>query len=88
MGIYKEILASFRNPAVFLPVIIGFVGTGLLLIKGVNFMFKRFHAYAYYTVMGLLAASVVTALPAFSNPVIDILILIAGILGGFFFINP
>ena len=44
MGIYKEILSSFRNPAVFLPFIIGFIGTAMLLIKGVNFMFKRFHA--------------------------------------------
>lgn len=88
MGIYKDIISSITNPSVMIPFIAGFIIISILLIKSVNFLFKKFHGYAYYTVMGLLAASIVTALPPLSNPVLDIFILISGILGGFFFINP
>lgn len=88
MGIYKDILSAFSNASVLIPFVTGFILTTVMLIKGVNFMFKKFHGYAYYTVMGLLAASIVTALPALSNPPADILLLAGGILGGFFFINP
>lgn len=88
MGIYKEILSGFMSPVVFIPFLTGFILTALLLIKGVNFMFKKFHGYAYYTVIGLLSASIVTAMPALSKPLLDIVILILGILLGFLFINP
>ena len=87
MGIYKEILSGFTSPTVFFPFFAGFILTALLLIKGVNFMFKKFHGYAYYTVMGLLAASVVTAMPTLSNPLLDVVILTSGIIAGFLFIN-
>ena len=88
MGIYKEILAGFMSPVVYIPFLSGFLLTTLLLIKGVNFMFKKFRGYSYYTVMGLLAASIVTAMPVISKPLLDIFILITGILCGFLFINP
>lgn len=88
MGIYREIISSLTSPGVLIPFAAGFAAASIILIKGVNFLFKKFHACAYYTVMGLLAASIITALPPVSNPVSDILILTAGILCGFFFINP
>lgn len=88
MGIYHDILSSISHPSVFIPFFSGFIITTVTLIKAVNFLFKKFHGYAYYTVMGLLAASIVTALPPLSDPVLDIAILIAGIISGFFFINP
>lgn len=88
MGIYKEILSGFTAPIVFVPFLAGFSLTALILIKAVDFMFKKFHGYAYYTVIGLLAASIVTAIPTLSNPVIDIFILVFGMISGFLFINP
>lgn len=88
MGIYKDILSLFKNPSAFLPFALGFAVVFALLIKFINFMFKKFHAYAYYSVMGLLAASIVTAMPPVVLPICDISLLAGGIIFGFFFINP
>ena len=86
MGIYREILSSLFMPQVMLPFLGGFIITSIILIKGINYLFKRFHGYAYYCVTGLLLASIITALPALSNPLIDIPVLIFGIILGFFII--
>lgn len=86
MGIYREILSSLFMPQVILPFFLGFIITSIILIKGINYLFKRFHSYSYYCVLGLLLASIITALPAISNPLIDIPVLISGILLGFFII--
>ncbi len=84
MGIYREILSSLYMPQVILPFAGGFLITSILLIKGINYLFKRFHNYSYYCVTGLLLASVIEALPAISIPIVDIPILVSGILLGFF----
>ena len=88
MGIYEEILSGFLNPGKIIPFIIGFAFLSITIIKGVNILFKKFHGYSYYSVIGLLLASIFMALPPIKNPISDIFFLAAGIISGLFFINP
>ena len=88
MGLYEEILIGFTDPGKIIPFIIGFTFLSITIIKGVNILFKKFHGYSYYSVIGLLLASILTALPTISNPISDIFFLAVGIISGLFFINP
>ncbi len=83
MGVYRELLVSIASPAVFIPFGAGFFAVTVMLIKAVDFLFRRYHAAAYYTVIGLLASSIVTAMPCISNPVADTAILVSGVVLGF-----
>ena len=87
-GIYEEILNGFTDTGKIIPFIIGFSLISIAIIKGVSFLFKKFHGYSYYSVIGLLLASILSALPTFSNPISDIFFLAVGIISGLFFINP
>ncbi len=88
MGIYSEILSGFLELGKIIPFIIGFLLTSISIIKGINYLFKKFHGYSYYSVIGLLLASILSALPAISHPISDIFFLAVGIISGLFFINP
>ena len=88
MGIYEEILGGFLNPGKILPFIMGFALLSVAIIKGVNYLFKNFHGESYYSVIGLLLASILTALPPITHPVSDIFFLSIGVISGLFFINP
>ena len=88
MGIYEEILSGFLIFSKITPFIIGFVLVSIAIIKGVNYLFKKFHGYCYYSVIGLLLSSILTAMPTITHPVSDIFLLSIGVILGLFFINP
>lgn len=65
LGSYEELLgaiAHFRL-SVLVPAGIGFVVSAILLVRVVEWVFSRFHAQAYYTVLGLLLASALLIVP-------------------------
>lgn len=65
LGTYESILhaISTLNFVVLFPVGIGFILGALAIIKVVDYLFKRFRAYAYYAVLGLLIGSIILILP-------------------------
>ncbi len=99
MGIFESAIKGVTalDMSVIIPVGLGFAITSVLLIKGVNYVFKRFHGYAYYTVMGFLTSGIVYEIynqiwvdKAIASPVDGVIlasILLAGMLGGFFFVK-
>lgn len=87
MGIYRELLAKIASPAVFIPFIIGFLPTSAALIRGIGILFKKHRAAAHFAVVGLLCSNIITALPAISSPVSDILPMLFGAAASYIFFN-
>ncbi len=86
MGIYKDILLA--GPGILLPFAAGVAVVGVLLIRIIAVLFKKYRGWAYYAAIGLLLASILAAFPPITLPVIDIPLFIGGLLVGFLFINP
>ena len=84
MGIYTDLLLSLHRLNVALPFFLGFMLMSIILIKAVSFIFAKFHAQSYYSVIGFLSASIFTAFSGFSNISLDICLFAIGIFVGFF----
>jgi len=65
LGTYEIIMQSIHtlNITALIPLGIGFAATSVVIVKIVNYLFKNFHAYSYYAVLGLLIGSIVLILP-------------------------
>ncbi|NLZ45274.1 MAG: DUF368 domain-containing protein [Clostridiales bacterium] len=65
LGVYKELLNALTtfqyDIIIFLS--IGFAITSMVFISIANFMFKKYRAYSYYSVIGFLLGSVVGVFP-------------------------
>jgi len=68
MGTYESILKAISTLDIMtlFPVGIGFLLGALMIIKIVNYLFKRFQAHSYYAVLGLLIGSIVLIVPPLS----------------------
>jgi putative membrane protein len=65
LGAYDDLLQALAelNLAALLPLGIGFGAGGLLLVRLVENLFRRFHAQSYYSVLGFLLGSALLILP-------------------------
>ncbi len=88
MGIYKDIVTALSRPEILIPFAAGLVLVTLLLIRVISYIFARFHGWAYFSAIGLLLASILSAFPPIMMPLIDIPLFLLGLLIGFLFINP
>ena len=84
MGIYTDLLLFLHHLSVAVPFLLGFVLMSVILIKAVSFVFAKFHAQSYYSVIGFLSASIFTAFSGFSDIFLDICLFAIGIFVGFF----
>ena len=84
MGLYEPLLSALNrfDIPVMACVAVGAGATVLATIAFVKRMFDRHHGYAYYTVLGLLAGSIVLIFPGFSWSWIQVLC-VALFAGGF-----
>lgn len=67
LGIYESLLSAltgFQLTGCFFAGL-GFVITALLLIKFVEFLFRKYRGFAYYAVLGFLLSSMVIVFPKF-----------------------
>lgn len=88
MGIYKDIISSVTRPEILIPFSAGLILVTLILIRVISYIFKRFHSWAYFSAIGLLLASIISAFPPIMLPIIDIPLFLTGLFVGFLFINP
>ncbi len=67
LGVYTDILSAIAG--IDIPVLfwlaLGYAAAALLLIKAVEFLFRRFHGYAYYAVLGFLVGTMLMVFPGF-----------------------
>jgi len=65
LGVYEKLLSAIANMElkILFMLAVGFAVAGLLMIKLVEFLFRRFRAFAYYAVLGFLLASMVMVFP-------------------------
>jgi len=65
LGAYQIVLEGMAelNPAVLIPVGIGFAVSIVAFANIVSRMFKRFYGYTYYTVLGFVLGSIVAIFP-------------------------
>lgn len=81
LGIYEPILAALTHFHLLTLVFVGIGGVfggGLMLII-VRYMFRRFHGYSYYAMLGLLLVTLIMIFPGISlSMLIWDLLLIAG----------
>lgn len=87
MGIYEELLSNLLTAHVLVPFALGFLICTAALIKLIDLVFKKYHTAAHFIVIGLLSSSIVTALPAISNPFSDIPLFAFGAVLACFFFN-
>lgn len=81
LGLYKPTLAALTGLQWGNLFFVGLGGVcgGLLMLSFVRKMFRRFHGYAYYTMLGFLAATVVLIFPGMHDaPLWDVPLLAAG----------
>lgn len=69
LGAYEGLLAAITSFDIKILVLLGIgsVVTGLLIIRLVEVLFRRFHGFAYYTVIGFLLGSMVMVFPGLRN---------------------
>ncbi|MHC1694187.1 MAG: DUF368 domain-containing protein [Eubacteriales bacterium] len=65
MGVYEQLLSAVNSFDIKILAIsgVGLVVTALLIIKLVEVVFRRFHGYAYYAVLGFLSGTMVMVFP-------------------------
>lgn len=83
LGVYEELLSAFTafDIRVLFFLGCGFAATGLLIVRLVEFLFRRFRGPCYYAVIGFLLASMVTVFPGFRSGwglVLDTLLFVGG----------
>lgn len=83
LGAYQLLLEGLSSidPAIIIPVGIGFGLSIIAFAKLVNHMFRRFYGYTYYTVLGFVAGSIVAIFPGIALDLkhfISILLFFAG----------
>ena len=83
-GLYQPMLDGIArlNPAVILPIAVGAGLSVLLLTKGVNAAFKRFHSVISHAILGIVVATTIMIFPNFGVDTQSMLIYIACIIGG------
>nr|MDD6335460.1 DUF368 domain-containing protein [bacterium] len=84
LGLYAPLMGAIAGMRAWalVPVALSLALSALLLVRGVNFLFHRFHGPAYYTVLGFTLGSlylIFTAIPA-GNTALPHL---AALMGGF-----
>lgn len=67
LGWYEGMISAIANIEIVNILLIGagFAVTALLILKLVDYIFQKFRGYAYYAVIGFLAASMVIVFPGF-----------------------
>lgn len=88
LGSYNEIINSIATLNILNLI---WIGTGalaffLITAKLINMAFKRYHGYAYFTALGFLFASVITAFPGIPT-LIDVFFFLMGLLGAYMFMK-
>ncbi|KUO71376.1 MAG: hypothetical protein APF77_00205 [Clostridia bacterium BRH_c25] len=65
IGAYQIVLEGIAriDPAVLIPVGIGFLASIIVFAKLVSFLFKRFYGYTYYAVLGFVIGSIIAIFP-------------------------
>lgn len=68
IGAYQIVLEGIANInlMIIVPVGIGFVVSIVLFANIINFLFRRFYGYTYYTVIGFVIGSIIAIFPGFS----------------------
>lgn len=69
MGIFEPLLAAFTrlDMTLLAGVGLGFLLAAAALIRLAEFLFRRFHGMAYYTVLGFLTGSMLIVIPDFRS---------------------
>lgn len=89
MGVYEPLLGAVNSFDIKTIAVLGvsFGITSLLIIKLVEVLFRRFHGYAYYAVLGFLSGTMVMVFPGVRNSalaVLDFALLAASAVGCYF----
>lgn len=88
MGIYDDMINSVAtlNIPNLVWIAIGAAAFFIVTAKLINIAFKKYHGYAYFTALGFLLASVITAFPGFPS-LIDVFFFLMGLLGAYMFMK-
>lgn len=83
LGVYEELLYALTRFDIRVLFFLGcgFAGTGLLIVKLVEFLFRRFRGPCYCAVVGFLLGSMVSVFPGFRSGlglVLDVFLFIGG----------
>ena len=84
-GLYQPMLDGISkfNFGVLIPLAIAFIACILLLSKGVNKLFEKYHNIASHTIVGIVIATTLMILPSFNTTLPNILFyLLSIVLGG------
>ena len=90
MGVYETYLQSIShiNLSVLIPMGIGLIIGGIVILKMIQFCIKKYYSETYYSIIGFVIGSVFILLPnlTFSiNGIISICMFVVGLLIGFMF---
>ncbi len=88
LGSYDDMINSIATLNIINLVWIGLGAAAFFFItaKLINIAFKKHHGYAYFTALGFLFASVITAFPGVPT-IIDIFFFLAGMTGAYTFMK-
>lgn len=83
-GLYQPMLDGIArlNPGVILPIAVGAVLCVLLLTKGVNAAFNRFHSVMSHAILGVVVATTLMIFPDFGVDAQSMLLYVGCIVGG------
>ena len=87
-GAYDDVINSIATLNILSLVCIA-IGAGVFFLvtaKFINNAFKKHHGYAYFTALGFLFASVLTAFPGVPS-IIDVLFALVGMAGSYIFMK-
>lgn len=88
LGVYDDMINSVATLNIPNLIWIGIGAAAFFIVtaKFINFAFKKHHGYAYFTALGFLFASVITAFPGIPS-LIDIFFFLMGLLGAYMFMK-
>ena len=85
LGLYGPMVdgAARLDPMVLVPVIIGIIGSVLLLARAANALFKRYYGIAFHCIIGFVIASTIPIIPLSYKSVWEGLLCLVLAVGGF-----